>query len=288
MSTTTEQKTLPPQHQDRQPGRQEPLVPAPVSDRPERPGSGRLKDRVVVITGGDSGIGRAVAVGAAKEGAKIAIGYLEEDDDAAETRRLAGAYGAEIFSVAGDVGDEAFCRDLVRQTIEHYGAIHVLVNDAGEQHPQDRPEDITEDQLEQTFRTNVFSQFFLVNAALPHMRSGAAIVNIASITAYEGNPRLIDYSATKGAIVSFTRALSNAVVERGIRVNAVAPGPIWTPLIAATFDPEQIAKFGQDTPMKRPGQPVEVADAVIFLACDESSYISGQTLHVNGGTVVNG
>jgi NAD(P)-dependent dehydrogenase (short-subunit alcohol dehydrogenase family) len=268
--------------------RQALLEPAPQSDRPERPGSGRLKDRVVLITGGDSGIGRAVAIGSAKEGAKLGFAYLEEDDDAAETRRLAGAYGAEVFSVAGDVGDEAFCRALVDQTIERYGEIHVLVNDAGEQHPQDRPEDITEDQLERTFRTNIFAQFFMVNAALPHMRPGAAIVNVASVTAYEGNPRLIDYSATKGAIVSFTRALSNAVVDRGIRVNAVAPGPIWTPLIAATFNAEQVAKFGKDTPMKRPGQPVEVADAVIFLASDEASYISGQTLHVNGGTVVNG
>lgn len=288
MSSTTEQQTLPPQHQERQPGREGPLNPPPQSDRPERPGSNRLKDRVVLVTGGDSGIGRAIAIRAAKEGAKLALAYLEEDDDAAETRRLAEAYGARVFSVAGDVGDEAFCQSVVRETVERYGAIHVLVNDAGEQHPQERPEDISEEQLERTFRTNLFAQFFLVKAALPHMPRGSSIVNIASITAYEGNPRLIDYSATKGAIVSFTRALSNAVVERGIRVNAVAPGPIWTPLIAATFTEEQITKFGQDAPMKRPGQPVEVADAAIFLASDEASYISGQTLHVNGGTVVNG
>jgi NAD(P)-dependent dehydrogenase (short-subunit alcohol dehydrogenase family) len=280
--------TLPAQHQDHQPGKQQLLTPEPQSDRPDRPGSGRLKDRVVVITGGDSGIGRAIAIGAAKEGAKLAIIYLEEDDDAATTQRLVQAYGAEIISLAGDVGSEAFCREAVRRTVERYGGIHVLVNDAGEQHVAERVEDITEDQLERTFRTNIFSQFFMVKAALPHMQRGAAIVNIASITAYEGSPTLIDYSATKGAIVSFTRALSNSVIERGIRVNAVAPGPIWTPLIAASFSPERVAEFGKDTPMKRSGQPVEVATAVIFLACDDASFISGQTIHVNGGTVVNG
>ncbi len=280
--------TIPSQHQDQQPGREKEMNPAPISDRPERPGSGRLKDRVVLVTGGDSGIGRAIAVNAAKEGAKLAIVYREEDDDAAETRRLAEGYGANIFSIAGDLGSEAFCRDVVRKTFERYGAINVLVNDAGEQHLQESIADISEAQLERTFRTNIFAQFFLIKAALEHMHSGDAIVNIASITAYEGNPKLIDYSATKGAIVSLTRALSNAVAGDGIRVNAVAPGPIWTPLIAATFPPDKIAEFGHDTPMKRPGQPVEVAAAVIFLASDDASYISGQTIHVNGGTVVNG
>ncbi len=283
----SETKTLPPQHQGRQPGRQGELRPQPQTES-QTPGSNRLKDRVVLVTGGDSGIGRAVAVLAAKEGADVAIAYLEEDDDAQETRRLVEEKGRKCELLAGDIGRENVARGLVGRTVERFGRLDVLVNGAGEQHPQERPEDISAGQLERTFRTNVFAQFFTVEEALKHLKRGSSIINVASITAYEGSPKLLDYSATKGALVSFTRALSNAIVDRGIRVNAVAPGPIWTPLIAATFKAEEVSTFGADTPMKRPGQPYEVAAAVVFLASDDASYISGQTIHVNGGTVVNG
>ena len=280
-------QTLPPQHQQHQPGREALLEPRPWSDS-GRPGANRLVDRVVLVTGGDSGIGRAVAIASAKEGADVAIAYLEEDEDAAETRRLVEEKGRKCLLLSGDLGEEATCKRVVEETFHRYGRLDVLVNGAGEQHPQSRPEDITEQQLLRTFQTNVFAQFYMIKAALPHMKTGASIVTIASVPAYEGNPKLIDYSATKGALVSLTRAVSNAVIERGIRVNAVAPGPIWTPLIAATFPPDKVATFGKDTPLKRPGQPYEVATAVIFLASDDASYISGQTIHVNGGTVVNG
>jgi len=279
-------QTLPPQHQDRQPGRQGEMRPQPRS-QPLAAGCGKLRDRVVFITGGDSGIGRAVAVAAANEDANVAFVYLEEEEDAAETGRLVRELERECLSIRGDVGDEAFCRRAIEECVNRFGRLDVVVNNAGEQHVQERPEEITAQQLERTFRTNIFAQFFVVKAALPHLRSGSAIVNIASITAYQGSPMLVDYSSTKGAIVAFTRALSNSVIDRGIRVNAVAPGPIWTPLIPATFPEDEVKTFGQDTPMKRPGEPREVAAAVLFLACDDSSYISGQTIHVNGGEVVN-
>ncbi len=279
-------QTLPPQKQDRQPGRQAAMMPQPRSE-PASPGSGKLRDRTVFITGGDSGIGRAVAVGAAAEGANVAFVYLEEDDDAAETCRLVRELECDVLSMRGDVGDEAFCRSAIEETVASFGRLDIVVNNAGEQHVQESPEQITAEQLERTFRTNIFAQFFIVKAALPHLKDGSAIVNIASVTAYEGSPKLVDYSSTKGAIVSFTRALSNSIVERGIRVNAVAPGPIWTPLIPATFQADDVKKFGSDVPMKRPGQPHEVAAAVLFLASDDASYISGQTIHVNGGEVVN-
>jgi NAD(P)-dependent dehydrogenase (short-subunit alcohol dehydrogenase family) len=201
---------------------------------------------------------------------------------------LVEEHGRRCLTLRGDVGDEEFCKRAIEQTHGTFGRLDVVVNDAGEQHPADKPEEITAQQLERTFRTNVFGQFFVVKAALPYLGKGSAIVNMASVTAYQGNPTLVDYSATKGAIVSFTRALSNAVIERGIRVNAVAPGPIWTPLIPASYPADRVKTFGSDTPMKRPGQPYEVAAAVIFLASDEASYIAGQTIHVNGGDVVNG
>ena len=226
------------------------------------------------------------AASATKE--RVAIAYLEEDDDARETRRLVEEKGRACLLLAGDLGDEAFCQSAVRKTVDRFGRLGVPVNGAAEQHPQERPEDISAEQLASTFRTNVFSQFYTVKAALPHMREGGAIVTIASVTAYEGNPNLVDYSSTKGALVSFTRALSNAIVERGIRVNAVAPGQIWTPLIRASYPADKVAEFEKDTPLKRPGQPYEVAAAVMFLASDDASYVSGQTVHVNGGTVVNG
>lgn len=279
-------QTLPPQTQTRQPGRQDEMQPQPQT-LPSGAGCGKLRDRSVFITGGDSGIGRAIAVAAAHEGANVSFVYLEEDEDAAETCRLVKELERECQSLRGDVGDEGFCRQAIEQAVTRFGRLDVVVNNAGEQHLQENPEEITAEQLERTFRTNIFAQFFVVKAALPHLKSGSAIVNIASVTAYQGNPMLVDYSSTKGAIVSFTRALSNSILERGIRVNAVAPGPIWTPLIPATFPKEKVEKFGQDTPMKRPGQPREVAAAVIFLACDDASYISGQTIHVNGGEVVN-
>ncbi len=225
---------------------------------------------------------------AAKEGADVAVAYLEENDDARATRQLVEEKGRKCELMAGDIGQEDIARGFVTRAVERFGRLDVLVNGAGEQHPQDRPEDISASQLERTFRTNVFAQFFTVEEALKHLKDGSSIINVASITAYEGNPKLLDYSATKGALVSFTRALSNAIIDRGIRVNAVAPGPIWTPLIAASFRPEDVETFGADTPMKRPGQPYEVAAAVVFLASDDASYISGQTIHVNGGTVVNG
>ncbi|MBY0398235.1 MAG: SDR family oxidoreductase, partial [Thermoleophilia bacterium] len=253
-----------------------------------RRGSGRLEGRVAVITGGDSGIGRAVAVDFAREGADLALLYLEEHGDAEETLRLVREHGADCALIAGDVGDEAHCRRAVAEVVERHGRIDVLVNNAAEQHVREDIGDITAAQLERTFRTNVFGMFFMTKAALPHMDEGAAIVNTTSVTAYKGNPVLLDYSATKGAIVAFTRALSTELAPRGIRVNAVAPGPIWTPLIPATFDAESVATFGEDVPLGRPGQPAEVAPSYTFLASEDASYITGQVIHPNGGTVVNG
>jgi len=278
----------PPQHQERQPGRESQMTPRPQAVDRDRRGSGRLEGRAAVITGGDSGIGRAVAVLFAREGADVAIGYLEEHDDAQETLALVRAEGRRGIAVAGDIGDEQVCRDLVERAAADLGRLDVLVNNAAEQHQREGIEQISAEQLERTFRTNIFSMFHCVKAALPHLPEGGAIVNTTSVTAYQGNPTLIDYSSTKGAIVAFTRALSQSLVERGIRVNAVAPGPVWTPLIPATFDAESVAHFGENVPMGRPGQPEEIAPCYLFLASDDSSYVTGQVLHPNGGTVVNG
>ncbi len=278
---------IPPQTQPRQPGREHLMHPEPEY-LPRFAGSGRLEDKVALISGGDSGIGRAVAIAMAREGAHIAFIYLEEREDADETVRLVEAENAQSLAIQGDIGDEAFCREAVRQAIERLGRLDILVNNAGEQHVDTKLEDISAAQIEKTFRTNIFGYFFLTKAALPHLGSGSAIINTASVTAYKGNSFLMDYSATKGAIVSFTRSLSAAVVDRGIRVNAVAPGPIWTPLIPATFDAEHVEKFGKDTPMGRAGQPREVAPSYVFLACEDSSYMTGQVLHPNGGTIVSG
>jgi len=264
------------------------MEPEPVSHNPDHIGTGKLKDQVALITGGDSGIGRAVAVAFAKEGADIAIVYLDEHGDAAKTQELVEAEGRSCKVISGDIGSEAFCREAVEQVIHDFGHLEVLVNNAAEQHPQDDPRDIDEEQLEKTFQTNVFSQFHFVKAALPHLKEGAAIVNTTSVTAYRGSPHLLDYSATKGAIVAFTRSLSQLLAEKKIRVNAVAPGPIWTPLIPSTFPPEEVASFGQDTPMKRAGQPEEVASCFLFLASNDSSYMTGQVLHPNGGEIING
>ena len=257
--------------------------------QPRYPGSGRLAGKVAIVTGGDSGIGRATAVLFAREGAKVAIAYLEEHDDARITRDACEAEGAEVLLSAGDLGDPDHCRGLVDAVIEKWGRLDVLVNNAGEQHPDEHVTEITAEQLQRTFQTNIFSMFYLVQAARPHLQSGAAIVNCTSVTMYKGAPILLDYSATKGAITAFTRSLSENLVADGIRVNAVAPGPIWTPLNPCGGQPpENMDDFGEDTPMGRPGEPNEVAPAFLFLACDDSSYMSGQVLHPNGGIVVNG
>jgi NAD(P)-dependent dehydrogenase (short-subunit alcohol dehydrogenase family) len=270
-----------------QPGVQSEMRSQPESG-PKTPAAGRLRDKVAIVTGGDSGIGRAVAVAFAHEGADVVVAYLEEHADAAETGRLVREHGRYCLTIAGDLGDEGHCAEVVARTIDELGRLDVLVNNAAEQHVQPRIEDITREQLEATFRSNILAMFFLTRAALPHMEPGSSIINTTSVTAYKGSPGLLDYSSTKGAIVSFTRSLALQVVERGVRVNAVAPGPIWTPLIVSTFEKEKIESFGKDVPMKRPGQPEEVAPAYVFLAAEDSSYITGQVLHPNGGTIVNG
>ncbi len=281
-------ETLPPQEQKRQPGIESAMTPPPQTEKGSHRGSGKLQDRVAIITGGDSGIGRAVAVAFAKEGADCVIAYLNEHKDAEETRRLVEAKGRRCVLIAGDVGEESFAKDIVKRALDEFGRIDILVNNAAEQHEQESLEQITGEQMERTFRTNVFSMFFVTKAALPHMKEGGAIVNTSSVTAYRGSPKVIDYSSTKGAIVAFTRSLSKNLARRKIRVNAVAPGPIWTPLIPASFDAEHVKQFGADTPMGRPGQPDEVAPCYVFLASDDGSYMSGQVLHPNGGEVVNG
>lgn len=283
-----EEQLQPPQSQNQQPGIEEKMTPKPKSDNPQYRGSGKLAGKVALITGGDSGIGRAVAIAFAKEGADVAIAYLNEHDDAKETKQLVEAQNRHAVTIAGDIGNESFCQQLVEQTVEEFGKLDILINNAAEQHPQESIEDITAEQLERTFRTNIFSMFFLTKAALKHLKAGSAIVNTTSVTAYKGNEELIDYSSTKGAIVAFTRSLSQSLLKKEIRVNAVAPGPIWTPLIPATFPPDQVASFGKQVPMERAGQPEEVAPSFVFLASDDASYMTGQVLHPNGGAVVNG
>lgn len=282
-------KAFPAQKQDKQPGIEKNMNPRPIFEDPMYGlPSGRLQGKTAIITGGDSGIGRAVALAFAKEGADLAILYLNETEDAEETKALIDKIGRKCMLLPGDIGDEQFCIDAVNKVIKAFGKIDILVNNAAEQHVQTKLEDITKEQLERIFRTNVFSVFYLTKAVLPHLNPGSCIINTSSITAYKGSQDLIDYSATKGAITSFTRSLSTNLASRNIRVNAVAPGPIWTPLIPASFNEQDTAKFGSNTPMGRAGQPVELAAAYVFLASNDSSYITGQTIHVNGGTVVNG
>lgn len=278
--------TFPPQHQPIQPGLEYAMTPLPISDNPNYKGSGKLKNKVAIITGGDSGIGRAVAIGFAKEGANMVITYMpHERPDAEATKQMVEAYGQHILLIEGDLRVPGFSQEIVDQTMGHFGRIDTLILNQAVQYPQESILDITDEQLEQTYRTNIFPFFYLTKAALPHMKSGSTIISTTSVTAYEGHKTLLDYSTTKGAIVTFTRSLSQQLVEKGIRVNAVAPGPIWTPLIVSSFSAEEVKVFGSDTPMKRAGQPFELAPTYIYLASDDSSYVTGQVLHVNGGTM---
>jgi NAD(P)-dependent dehydrogenase (short-subunit alcohol dehydrogenase family) len=283
-----EKQTLQPPQQQEPPGVESKIQPKPKAEDADYRGSGKLQDKVALITGGDSGIGRAVAIAFAKEGADVAFIYLKEHGDAEETKNLVEEQGRTALSIAGDITDEAFCQRVVQQTVDEFGKLDIIINNAAEQHPQQSIEDISQEQLERTFRTNIFSMFYITKAAIKHLKKGSCIINTTSVTAYKGNQQLLDYSSTKGAIVAFTRSLSQNLVSKGIRVNAVAPGPIWTPLIPSTFPADKVANFGKQVPMGRPGQPEEVAPSYVFLASDDSSYMSGQVLHPNGGEIVNG
>jgi NAD(P)-dependent dehydrogenase (short-subunit alcohol dehydrogenase family) len=282
MTDDTSSGAKPEQHQDHQPGSERDMHPKPRYE-PRFPGSGRLEGKVALITGGDSGIGRAIATLFAREGAEVAIIYLEEKQDAWDTANAVDFEGKEAFPIEGDVGDPAFCRHAVQEVVDRFGKLDILVNNAAEQHVQDDLTDIPPEQLERTFRTNVFGYFYMTQAALEHLPDGSAIVNTASITAYRGSSHLMDYASTRGAVVALTRSLAKSLADRRIRVNAVAPGPIWTPLIPASFDADHVGEFGTDTPLGRPGEPNEVAPCHLFLACDDASYMTGQVMHPNGG-----
>lgn len=287
MASKEQTPSIPPQHQDHQPGSENAMQPRPEAEMKNYKGSGKLKGKVALVTGGDSGIGRAAAIAFAKEGANLLIAYYDEHEDAKETQRYIEAEGRECVILAGDVGEEEFCRKMVDTAVSSFGRLDILVNNAAQQYPQSSITDITEEQLLKTFRVNIFSMFFTVKAALPHLKPGARIINTTSVTAYRGSPALLDYSATKGAIVAFTRSLSQQLIERGILVNAVAPGPVWTPLIPSSFSADHVDHFGEKAPMGRPGQPDEIAPSFVFLASDDASFMSGQVLHPNGGEVVN-
>ncbi len=286
--TQSSPKLQPKQEQSQRPGIEAEMTPKPDSGMESYRGSDKLLNKVALITGGDSGIGRAVAIAFAKEGADVAIIYLNEHEDAQATQQQVEQIGRRCITIAGDIGDEQFCQQAVQETLSKLGQIDVLVNNAAEQHPQESIEQISAEQLERTFRTNIFSMFYLTKAVLPHLKEGSAIINSASVTAYQGSPQLLDYSTTKGAIVAFTRSLSQALIEKKIRVNGVAPGPIWTPLIPSTFPADKVESFGAQVPMQRPGQPSEIAPSYVFLASNDASYMAGQILHPNGGEVVNG
>ena len=282
-----EQETgYPKQHQEDQPGVRDEMQPRPKSEMADYRAAGWLQGKVAIVTGGDSGIGRASAIGFAKEGADVVLVYYDEHEDAADTKRLIEQEGRRCLSLAGDLGEETFCREVVEKTISTFGHLDILVNNAGEQHPQKKLEDIDAEQLERTFRTNIFAMFHLTKAALPHLKEHAAIINTTSVTAYRGNPMLIDYSSTKGAIVAFTRSLAMALKEKKIRVNAVAPGPVWTPLIPSTFEADHIPTFGADSIEHRPAHPDEIAPSYIFLASEQAAFMTGQVLHPNGGEPV--
>ncbi len=281
-----ETDVLIPRHEEAKddlPGSEARLDPKPEW-HPRYPGSGRLKDKVALVTGADSGIGRAVAALFAREGADVAIAYLCEDEDAKKTKEIVESEGRKAILLRGDIGSKDYCDEAVRKTVDELGGLDILVNNAGEQHWDKDITDISEDQLRRTFQTNIFGMFFLTQAARPHLKKGSAIVNCTSVTMYKGSPILLDYSSTKGAITAFTRSLAKNLAEEGIRVNAVAPGPIWTPLNPSGGQPkEKIPEFGKDTPMGRPGQPNEVAPSFLFLACEDASYMTGQVLHPDGG-----
>ncbi|MCW7539811.1 SDR family oxidoreductase [Aquabacterium sp. A7-Y] len=283
-----DKKTLPPQHQDVQPGHEGLMDPPPASDAEGYVGSGKLRGKVAIVTGGDSGIGRSVAICFAKEGADVVIVYLNEHQDAAHTIQKVEAQQVRCLALAGDLGEESFAEQVLRSTLETFGRIDVLVNNAAEQHPREKIEDISASQLEQTFRTNFFSMFNLSRLVVPHLPEGGSIVNTTSVTAYRGSAHLLDYASSKGAIVAFTRSLAQQLAKRKIRVNAVAPGPVWTPLIPSTFDEDEVESFGAKVPMARPGQPDEISPSYVFLASRDASYMTGQVLHPNGGEVING
>ncbi|ALM53151.1 SDR family oxidoreductase [Halomonas huangheensis] len=281
------ERKQPSQQQERQPGREYAMEPEPEFIRDSYRGSDKLRDKVAVITGGDSGIGRAVALHYAREGADCVLAYLEEARDAERTRELVEAEGRHCLLLKGDVGDANFCREVIDRTVETFGKLNILVNNAAEQYDWVDVTQIPDTQLLRTFQTNIFSHFYMVKAALPHMQKGDSIIATSSINAFKGNDTLIDYSATKGAIQGLVRSLAISLVDKGIRVNAVAPGPVWTPLIPASFDAEKVATFGGQVPMDRAGQPSEMGPAYVYLASEESSYMTGQTLHLNGGVVLN-
>ncbi|HVZ67408.1 MAG TPA: SDR family oxidoreductase [Patescibacteria group bacterium] len=270
------------------PGKELDMNPKPISVDPDYREIKKLLGKVAIVTGGDSGIGKATAILFAKEGAKISIVYNESDEDAEETKKTIEKLGVDCILIKGDVGNKDFCDDAISKTVDKFKALDIVVNNAGEQHSKENIEEISEEQLIKTFRTNIFSMFFMTQAALKYLKPGSSIINTASVVAYQGREQLIDYSSTKGAIVSFTRSLSQNLAKKGIRVNAVAPGPIWTPLVYSTFPQDKLKDFGKDTPLGRPGQPYEVATGFLFLASSDSSYITGQTIHINGGHPVNG
>lgn len=280
-------EAIDPQEQGRQPGLEEQMDPEPIYDDKDYKGSGKLEGKTALVTGGDSGIGRAVAVAFAKEGANVAIAYLDEHDDADETVKAVESYGAKGIKFATDISKVENCNQLIVDVIGEFGQLNILVNNAGKQFPQDDFLNISQDQLLETFETNIFSMFYLTQAAVPHLTKGDSIINTSSVTAYRGSPSLIDYSATKGAITAFTRSLSANLIDDGIRVNSVAPGPIWTPLIPSTFDAEKVGEHGGDTPMERRGQPAELAPAYVYLASKDSTYVTGQAIHVNGGDFIS-
>ncbi|REJ09813.1 SDR family oxidoreductase [Halobacillus trueperi] len=273
----------PGQEQSIQPGVENEMNPLPLQAEEDYKSGNKLVGKVALITGGDSGIGRSVAIGYAKEGADVAISYLEEHEDAEYTKKKVEEEGRRAILIPGDVGDEEICKTAVERTVNELGQLDILVNNAAEQHPTDDLLDITTEQLESTFRTNIYSMFHLTKAAIPHLRKGSSIINTASVNPYIGNPHLVDYTATKGAVVGFTRSMAKQLVEKGIRVNGIAPGPIWTPLIPATFSEDKVEEFGTNTPMGRPGQPVEHVGSYVLLASDDSTYMTGQFIHINGG-----
>ncbi|MEJ6980244.1 SDR family oxidoreductase [Pedobacter sp. P351] len=287
MQESNEEKNIqPPQHQAKQPGIESKMTPRPAFEGEDV--FSKLAGKVAIITGGDSGIGRAAAVLFAREGANVVISYLDEHTDAEETKKEVEEEGQQCLLISGDVGEEQHCIKIVEDTIQKFGRLDILVNNAAVQYPQENIEEITSEQLEKTFRTNIFAYFYLVKAALKYLQKGSSIINTTSVTAYRGSSHLLDYASTKGAIVAFTRSLSQNLAKKGIRVNGVAPGPIWTPLIPSSFPEDKVAKFGSDVPLGRPGQPEEVAPSYLFLASEDSSYITGQVLHPNGGEIING